>query len=141
MRNGSRREIGRKKIMGFTVNEMKSILVREREVVKNMLDDMKKMRHAIRESRQLMKGLRSDVRREQQINRAIKADAREIHAVYRDAKRAERVAARIAKAEGRLEALKQREFARAQKGTKKSTKGVVWSAQQVAAMNVERGLV
>jgi hypothetical protein len=50
------------------------------------------------------------------------------------------VAARIAKAEARLEALKQREFARAQKATKKSTKGVIWTAEQVAAMNAERGL-
>jgi len=127
--------------MGFTVNEMKDILVREREVVKNMLDDMKKMRRAIRESRHLMKSLRTDVRREQQINRLIKADAREIHAVYRDAERAKRVAARIAKAEVRLEALKQREFTRTQKATKKSTKGVVWSPEQIASMNAERGLV
>ena len=117
----------------LTLNEMKAKLVREREIVKDM-------REGIKESLRTQKRLRADIRSETQINRVVKADARAATKVARDAKRAERVAARIAKAEALLEALKQREFARAQKAAKKSTKGVIWTAGQVAAMNAERGL-
>ena len=135
-------DIGRNKIMGFTLNEMKNTLVREREVVKNMLDDMKKMRRAIRDSRQLMKVLRTDIRREQQINRVVKEDQRRAEKEAREAKRAQRVADRIAKAEARLEALRLKATAPKQirKNYRKASAGVVYSPEQIAAMNTERGL-
>jgi hypothetical protein len=124
----------------LTLNEMKANLARERQVAKDMIEHIKTCREAIKSSRAMQSSLRAEIRRETQINRVVKEDARAATKVARDAKRAERVAARIAKAEARLEALKQREFARAQKATKKSTKGVIWTAGQVAAMNAERGL-
>ncbi len=124
----------------LTLNEMKAMRDIEIATVKDRVDLIKRALIENKVSRRYIKEMRKDIRRETQINRTIKADAREIHAVYRDAKRAERVAARIAKTEARLEALKQREFTRTQKATKKSTKGVVWSPEQIASMNAERGL-
>ena len=124
----------------LTLNEMKAN--RDGEIA-NVKDRVALIKRALEEnkvSRRYIKTLRSAIRSETQINRVVKEDARAATKAARDAKRAERVAARIAKAEARLEALKQREFARTQKATKKSTKGVVWSAGQVAAMNAERGL-
>jgi hypothetical protein len=118
---------------GLTLNEMKENLVREREMVKSF-------RAGIKDSLRLQKQLRAQIRSEMQINRVVKADARAAAKVARAAARAEKIAARIAKVEARLEALKQREFVRAQKAAKKSTKGVVWSAEQIAALNTERGV-
>ena len=125
----------------LTLNEMKAMRDAEIATVKDRVALIKRALEENKVSRRYIKEMRKDIRREMQINRAIKADAREIHAVYRDAERAARVAARIAKTEARLEALKQREFTRTQKATKKSTKGVVWSPEQIASMNAERGLV
>ena len=123
--------------MGFTLNEMKNTLVREREVVKNMLDDMKKMRLAIRDSRKLIRVLRTDIRREQQINRVVKAEQRAAAKAAREAKRAQRVADRIAKAEARLEALRLK--ANAPKQIRKNQRAAgpvkVWSPEEVAALN------
>ena len=123
----------------LTLNEMKAMRDVEIATVKDRVDFIKRALIENKVSRRYIKEMRKDIRREQQINRAIKADAREIDAVYRDAERAERVAARIAKTEARLEALKQREFTRTQKATKKSTKGVVWSPEQIAALNAANG--
>ncbi len=123
--------------MGFTLNEMKNTLVREREVVKNMLADMKAMRRAIRESRQLMKVLRADIRSETQINRVVKADARAATKAARAAARAEKVAARIAKAEARLQALRDKANAPKQirKNYRKASPVKVWTAEEIAALN------
>ncbi len=123
--------------MGFTLNEMKNTLVREREVVKNMLADMKAMRRAIRESRQLMKVLRADIRSEMQINRVVKADRRAAVKAAREAKRAEKVAARIAKAEARLADLRLKANAPKQirKNQRKASPVTVYTAEQIAAMN------
>jgi len=130
-------DIGRNKIMGFTLNEMKNTLVREREVVKNMLDDMKKMRRAIRESRQLMKVLRADIRREQQINRVVKADARAAAKAARILARNQRAHERIAKLEARIEAMRLKANAPKQirKNYRKASPVKVWSAEEIAALN------
>jgi hypothetical protein len=124
----------------LTLNEMKAKRDAEIATVKDRVALIKRALEENKVSRRYIKEMRGAIRRETQINRVVKEDARAATKVARDAKRAERVAARIAKAEARLEALKQREFARAQKATKKSTKGVMWTAAQVAAMNAERGL-
>ena len=124
----------------LTLNEMKAMRDAEIATVKDRIALIKAKQKQNKVSRRYIKEMRDAIRSETQINRVVKEDARAATKAARDAKRAERVAARIAKAEARLEALKQREFARAQKATKKSTKGVVWSAAQVAAMNAERGL-
>ncbi len=124
----------------LTLNEMKANLARERQVAKDMIEHIKTCREAIKSSRAMQSALRAEIRRETQINRVVKEDARAAALRAREAKRAERSVARIAKAEARLEALKQREDNRAKKAAKKSSKGVIWTAGQVAAMNAERGL-
>jgi hypothetical protein len=123
--------------MGFTLNEMKNTLVREREVVKNMLADMKAMRRAIRESRQLMKVLRADIRREQQINRVVKADRRAAEKAARILARNQRAHERIAKLEARIEAMRLKANAPKQirKNQRKASPVTVYTAEQIAAMN------
>ncbi len=125
----------------LTLNEMKAMRDIEIATVKDRVDLIKRALIENKVSRRYIKEMRKDIRRETQINRVVKSDSHVATKAARDAKRAERVAARIAKMAARLEALKQREFTRNQKATKKSTKGVVWSPEQIASMNAERGLV
>lgn len=135
-------DIGRNKIMGFTLNEMKANLARERQVVKDMISAMKETRKAIKVSRQMQSALRAEIRRETQINRVVKADHRAAVKAARAAARAEKVAARIAKAEARLADLRLRANApkTIRKNYRKASNAVVYSADQIAAMNAERGL-
>jgi hypothetical protein len=130
-------EIGRNRIMGLTVKEMKANLARERQVVKDMLRDMNRMRWAIKQSRQLQKTLRADIRSEAQINRVVKEDHRAAVKAAREAKRAQRVADRIAKAEARLAALRLKASAPKQirKSQQKASPVKVWSAEEIAALN------
>jgi hypothetical protein len=124
----------------LTLNEMKANRDAEIANVKDRVAFIKRALEENKVSRRYIKELRGAIRRETQINRVVKADARKAAKAARDAKRAERAAARIAKAEARLEALKQREWLRNQKATKKPTKVVVWTQEQVAALNAERGV-
>jgi hypothetical protein len=119
----------------LTLNEMKAKLVREREIVKDM-------REGIKESLRIQKRMRADIRSETQINRVVKADHRAAVKAAREAKRAQRVADRIAKAEARLAALRLKASAPKQirKDQRAASKGVVFSPEQVAALNAERGL-
>jgi hypothetical protein len=130
-------EIGRKKIMGYAVKQMKENLTRERQVVKDMISAMKETRKAIKVSREMQKALRAEIRREAQINRVVKADARAATKAAREAKRAERVAARIAKAEARLADLRLKANAPKQirKDYRKASPVKVWSADEIAALN------
>jgi type II secretory pathway component HofQ len=123
--------------MGFTLNEMKANLARERQVVKDMISAMKETRKAIKVSRQMQSALRAEIRREQQINRVVKADARAATKAARAAARAEKVAARIAKAEARLQALRDKANAPKQirKNYRKASPVKVWSAEEIAALN------
>jgi hypothetical protein len=128
--------------MGLTVNEMKANLVRERQVAKDMIEHIKTCREAIKSSRAMQSALRAEIRRETQINRVVKADHRAAVKAAREAKRAQRVADRIAKAEARLAALRLKASAPKQirKDQRAASKGVVFSPEQVAALNAERGL-
>lgn len=123
--------------MGFTLNEMKANLARERQVVKDMISAMKETRKAIKVSRQMQSALRAEIRRETQINRVVKADARAATKAAREAKRAEKVAARIAKAEARLADLRLKANAPKQirKNQRKASAVTVYTAEQIAAMN------
>jgi hypothetical protein len=123
--------------MGFTLNEMKANLARERQVVKDMISAMKETRKAIKVSRQMQSALRAEIRREQQINRVVKADARAATKAARAAARAEKVAARIAKAEARLQALRDKANAPKQirKNYRKASPVKVWTAEEIAALN------
>jgi hypothetical protein len=95
----------------------------------NARQELKDTLERVKELRVKIANLRLDVAAERALNRSARA-----------AERAERAAARIAKAEARLEALKRREWLRSQKAAKKPTKVVVWTAEQIAALNAERGL-
>jgi chromosome segregation ATPase len=123
--------------MGFTLNQMKANLARERQVVKDMISAMKETRKAIKVSRQMQSALRAEIRREQQINRVVKADARAATKAARAAARAEKVAARIAKAEARLQALRDKANAPKQirKNYRKASPVKVWTAEEIAALN------
>lgn len=120
----------------MTLQEMKETLARERATVKDMIRAMNRMRWEIKQSRVKQKSLRAAIRHEAHVDRVVRQDQ------LRKASeaRAKRVADRVAKTEARLAALREREVIRAQKATRKSTKGVVWSAEQVAALNAERNL-
>jgi len=123
--------------MGFTLNQMKANLARERQVVKDMISAMKETRKAIKVSRQMQSALRAEIRRETQINRVGKEDQRRAEKEARAAKRAEKVAARIAKAEARLQALRDKANAPKQirKNYRKASPVKVWSAEEIAALN------
>ncbi len=123
--------------MGFTLNQMKANLARERQVVKDMISAMKETRKAIKVSRQMQSALRAEIRRETQINRVVKADHRAAVKAARAAARAEKVAARIAKAEARLQALRDKANAPKQirKNYRKASPVKVWSAEEIAALN------
>jgi regulator of protease activity HflC (stomatin/prohibitin superfamily) len=130
-------EIGKVKIMGLTVKEMKANLARERQVVKDMIGAMKATRSAIKASRAMQSALRAEIRREAQINRVVKEDHRAAVKAAREAKRAQRVADRIAKAEARLAALRLKASAPKQirKSQQKASPVKVWSAEEIAALN------
>jgi len=130
-------DIGRNIIMGFTLNQMKANLARERQVVKDMIGAMKATREAIKASRAMQSALRAEIRRETQINRVVKEDHRRAVKEARAAKRAEKVAARIAKAEARLQALRDKANAPKQirKNYRKASPVKVWSAEEIAALN------
>ena len=123
--------------MGFTLNQMKANLARERQVVKDMIDAMKATRAAIKSSRAMQKALRAEIRRETQINRVVKEDHRRAVKEARAAKRAEKVAARIAKAEARLQALRDKANAPKQirKNYRKASPVKVYTAEEIAALN------
>ena len=123
--------------MGFTLNQMKANLARERQVVKDMISAMKETRKAIKVSRQMQSALRAEIRREMQINRVVKEDHRRAVKEARAAKRAEKVAARIAKAEASLQALRDKANAPKQirKNYRKASPVKVWSAEEIAALN------
>jgi hypothetical protein len=107
-----------------------------------MIEHIKTCREAIKSSRAMQSALRAEIRRETQINRVVKADHRAAVKAAREAKRAQRVADRIAKAEARLAALRLKASAPKQirKDQRAASKGVVFSPEQVAALNAERGL-
>jgi len=123
--------------MGLTLNQMKANLARERQVVKDMIGAMKATREAIKASRAMQSALRAEIRRETQINRVVKEDHRRAVKEARAAKRAEKVAARIAKAEASLQALRDKANAPKQirKNYRKASPVKVWSAEEIAALN------
>ena len=128
--------------MGLTIKEMKSNLVREREVVKVMLTNMKRIRASIKQSRQTQKELRTRLKEERLFNRVVKADNLRLEREQRAAKRADRVAARIAKTEARLAELRLKASApkTIRKNQRKASDGVVYSPEQITELNKTLGL-
>ena len=128
--------------MGLSIREMRTVLAAERSTVKINLETIKGLRESVKTSRKRQKELREKLREEAKIRRVVKADARRLAREQRAAKRAEKIAARIAKAEARLQALRDKANAPKQvrKNQRKASVGVVYSPDQIAAMNAERGL-
>lgn len=126
-----------KVIMGLSIKDMRDGLARERQVVKDMLVDMKSMRASIKASRELQKKLRAQLKEERTFRRIVKADNRRIEREQREAKRAQRIADRIAKTEARLQALRLKANAPKQirKNQRKASPVTVYTAEQIAAMN------
>lgn len=124
-----------------SVNDMRATVAREREVVKNMLADMKRMRDAIAVSRLAQKALRERIKAEVAINRVVRADQRALVKANREAKRAERMAARIAKTEKRLADLREKAAVKAAKAVRKPGPVKVFSAEEIAAINAANGAV
>lgn len=124
-------------IMGLSIKDMRDNLAREREVVKNMLSDMKAMRVAIKNSRAMQKQLRAQLKEERTFRRIVKEDNRRLEREKRAAARAEKIAARIAKTEARLQALRDKANSPKQirKNQRKASPVTVYTAEQIAAMN------
>lgn len=120
-----------------SVKDMRLMLKRDREVVKNMLADMKRMRDAIRAARVAQKALREQIKADVAIARTVRAD----HRALVEAKRAERVAARIAKTEKRLADLREKAAVKAAKAVRKPGPVKVFSAEEIAAINAANGAV
>lgn len=98
----------------------------------NARQELKDTLERVKELRVKIANLRLDVAAERALNRSARAAARE-----------ERAAARIAKAEARLQALRDKASAPKQirKNYRKASQGVVYTPEQIAALNAERGLV
>jgi len=126
--------------MGMTIKDLRDNLTRERDVVKNMLADMKAMRAAIKQSRKNQKELRARLKEERAFNRMVKSDNRRIEREKRAQKQAERMHARIAKTEARLEALRLKALSPKQtrKSQQKAGPVKVWSAEEIASFEAAR---
>lgn len=90
--------------MGITLKQRREMVQVERDVIRNLLDDQKRIRAAIKQSRLNIKMHQEVLVDERKFARIVKEDQRALRAQ----KRAENRAARIAKMEVRLAALKAR---------------------------------
>ena len=109
----------------------------ERDVMKGLREDLRKIRAAMNQSRLNIKMHQEVLVEERKLKRIVMEDQRALRAQ----KQAERAAARIAKAEARLQMLRDKAVARAAKATRKASPVKVWSPEQVAALNAANGAV
>ena len=101
--------------------------------------ELKDTLERVKELRIKVANLRLDVADERRLLKIANESARAVHAATREQKRAER----IAKMEAKLDAMRLK--ANSQKQTRrrnqKASVAVVYSPEQIAALNAERGLV
>jgi len=97
-------EVGRNRIMGITLKMRREMVQVERDVMKGLREDLRKIRAAMNQSRLNIKMHQEVLVDERKFARIVKQDQRALRAQ----KRAENRAARIAKMEARLAALKAR---------------------------------
>ena len=90
------------KTVGLTLKNRRAQISIERDVIKNLLDDQRKIRAAIKQARLNIKMHQEVLADERKYVRIVKEDQRALRAQ----KRAEKRAIRIAKMEARLAALK-----------------------------------
>jgi hypothetical protein len=115
--------------MGFTIKQRRDMIQVERDVIKNLLDDQRKIRAAIKQSRLNIK-----------MHQEILKDERKYARIAREDQRAIRRAAKIAKLEARLEAMRLKALSPKQtrKSQQKASPVTVWSADQIAAFEATR---
>ena len=123
--------------MSITLKQRREMVQVERMVIRNLLDDQQRLRAAIKQSRLNIKMHQEVLVEERKLKRIVMEDQRALRAQ----KQAERAAARIAKAEARLQMLRDKAVARAAKATRKASPVTVWSPEQVAALNAANGAV
>jgi len=95
--------------MGFTLNQRRERIKDERDVIKNLLEDQRKIRAAIKQARLNITMHREVIADERKIARVVKEDHRRLRDQVRAQKQAKRMHARIeriAKMEAKLAALK-----------------------------------
>jgi hypothetical protein len=122
---------------GITIKQRRNMVEIEREAIKNLLDDQRKIRAAIKQCRLNIKMHREVLADERKYARIVREDNRRLRAQVRAQKQAERMHARIAKAEERLASLRLKANAPKQirKNQRKASPVTVWTAEQVAALN------
>ena len=113
-----------------SVEDMRVMVTRERNLTKSMLADVKRMRFQIKASREAQKILRQSIKAEVAIARIVRADHRAL-----------RMAARIAKTEKRLQELRDKAGLKAAKAVRKAGPVKVFSADEIAALNAANGAV
>ena len=93
----------------------------------------------VKELRALTKFLRTDAKNERVLDRIVREEQRNLRAQ----KRAEKREARITKMEQRLQTLREKSLApkNVRRKNRKASVGVIYSPEQIAALNAERGLV
>ena len=118
---------------GLTIKQRRNMVEIERDAIKNLLDDQRKIRAALNQSRLNIKMHQEVLAEERKYARIVREDNRALRA----RKQAERMHARIAKAEERLASLRLKANAPKQirKNQRKASPVTVWTAEQVAALN------
>jgi len=122
---------------GLTIKQRRNMVEIERDAIKNLLDDQRKIRAAIKQCRLNIKMHREVLADDRKYARIVREDNRRLRAQVRAQKQAERMHARIAKAEERLASLRLKANAPKQirKNQRKASPVTVWTAEQVAALN------
>ena len=123
--------------MGITLKQHREMVQVERDVIRNLVDDQQRIRGAIKQSRLNIKMHQEVLVEERKLKRIVMADQRELRALLAQ----DRQSLRIAKAEARLQMLRDKAVARAAKATRKASPVTVWSPEQVAALNAANGAV
>ena len=117
--------------MGFTLKQRREMVQVERDVIRNLVDNQQRIRGAIKQSRLNIKMHQEVLVEERKLKRIVMADQRELRALLAQ----DRQSLRIAKAEARLQMLRDKIAIRAAKATRKASPVKVFSADEIAAMN------
>ena len=123
--------------MGITLKQHREMVQVERDVIRNLVDDQQRIRGAIKQSRLNIKMHQEVLVEERKLKRIVMADQRELRALLAQ----DRQSLRIAKAEARLQMLRDKVAIRAAKATRKASPVKVWSPEQIAALNAANGAV
>ena len=121
--------------MGITLKQRREMVQVERDVIRNLVDDQQRIRGAIKQSRLNIKMHQEVLVEERKLKRIVMADQRELRALLAQ----DRQSLRIAKAEARLQMLRDKVAIRAAKATRKAGPVKVWSPEQIAALNIANG--